>query len=107
MTINHIINPPTVIPSKINAINEWESNCRDLSTREKRIKTNSAVKINLTAYKNCHNYHLNAIVLVASFIFSADETQEQQSTPYNVSGKYYQIYFRRYLKAIIALKSNL
>lgn len=49
------------------AINEWRSNRRDLSTREKRIKTNSAVKINLTAYKNCHNYHLNAIVLRSIF----------------------------------------
>lgn len=71
ITINHIINwnadNLTVILLKINALNEWKSNCRDLSTREKRIKTNSAVKINLTAYKNCHNYHLNAIVLRSVF----------------------------------------
>lgn len=47
------------------------------STREKSIKTNSAVKINLTAYKKCHNYHLKAIVL-GLFYLNADETHQQQ-----------------------------
>ena len=47
------------------------------SSREKRIKTNSAVKINLTAYKECHNYHLKAIVL-DFFYLNADEMHQQQ-----------------------------
>lgn len=47
------------------------------SPRETRIKTNSAVKINLTAYKKCHNYHLKAIVL-GFFYLNADEMHQQQ-----------------------------
>lgn len=58
-------------------INEWKSSSHELSTRENRIKTNKAVKINLTAYKKCHNYHLKAIVL-GIFYLNADEMHQQQ-----------------------------
>lgn len=109
MTINHLVNSQRLQLdsdpySCINA-DEWESDCRDLYAREKRIKTNSAVKINLTAYKNCHNYHLNAIVLPASFIFTTGGTTLSDTTKFQAN--IIKIYSRRYPKAIKALKSNL
>lgn len=60
---------------------------RPHSAREKRIKTNSAVKINLNAYKSCHNYHLNAIVPAASFISAADATHRDIVRVNNVPRK--------------------